>query len=60
MGDDFNAFIGFIISRLGATDVLKIIDTATKSMRYECPNCGATLNRGTSPCSKCGTPLRWF
>jgi len=60
MGDDFDAFIGFILLMLGAALVLKIIDDATKSTRYECPNCGATLKKGTNPCPKCRTPLRWF
>ena len=60
MGKDFDAFIAFILLMLGAAVVLKIIDEASKSTRYECPNCGSTLIKGTNPCPKCKTPLRWF
>lgn len=57
---DFDDFLGFIILLLGAAVVIKIIDDATKATRYECPNCGAIVNKGVSPCPKCRTPLRWF
>ncbi|MCJ7631972.1 rubrerythrin-like domain-containing protein [Candidatus Bathyarchaeota archaeon] len=57
---DFDDFLAFIILLLGAAVVIKIIDDATKSTRYECPNCGTILSKGTSPCPKCGTPLRWL
>jgi rRNA maturation endonuclease Nob1 len=57
---DFDDFLAFILLMLGAAVVIKIIDDATKATRYECPNCRTVVNKGTSPCPKCGTPLRWF
>ena len=60
MGKDFDSFIAFILLLLGAAVVLKIIDEASKSTKYECPNCRAILVKGTNPCPKCKTPLRWF
>ena len=57
---DFEDFLGFIILLLGAAAVITIIDNATKSTKYQCPNCGTIVSKGTNPCPKCGTPLRWF
>ena len=57
---DFDDFLAFIILLLGAAVVIKIIDDATKSTRYECPNCGTVVAKGTNPCTNCKTPLRWF
>jgi rubrerythrin len=57
---DFDDFLAFIIVLLGAAVVIKIIDDATKSTRYQCPNCGTVVEKGTNPCPNCKTPLRWF
>jgi rubrerythrin len=57
---DFDDFLAFIILLLGAAVVIKIIDDATKSTRYQCPNCGTVVPKGTNPCPNCKTPLRWF
>jgi rubrerythrin len=57
---DFDDFLAFIILLLGAAAVITIIDNATKSTKYQCPNCGTIVSKGTNPCPKCGTPLRWF
>jgi len=57
---DFDDFLAFIILLIGAAAVVKIIDEATNKTRYECPNCRMIIWRGTSPCPRCGTPLRWF
>ncbi len=57
---DLEDFIGFIIVLLGAAAVVAIIDKATKSTRYQCPNCGTVVAKGVNLCPKCKTPLRWF
>ncbi len=57
---DLEDFLGFIVILLGAAVVVKIIDEATKSPKYQCPNCGTILPKGVNPCPKCKTPLRWF
>jgi predicted RNA-binding Zn-ribbon protein involved in translation (DUF1610 family) len=53
-------FINFIISRIGAAEVVRIIENAHMSTRYLCPNCKTIIAKGTYPCPECGTPLRWF
>ncbi|MEM2905012.1 MAG: zinc-ribbon domain-containing protein [Candidatus Bathyarchaeia archaeon] len=60
MGKDFDALIAFILLMIGAAVVLKIIDDASKSAKYVCPNCGTELVKGTTPCPSCRTPLRWL
>lgn len=57
---DLDDFLGFILFLIGAAVVVKIIDEATKSAKYQCPNCGTIIAKGVNPCPKCKTPLRWF
>ena len=60
LGKDFDDFIGFLILMLGAAVVIKIIDEASKTTKYKCPNCNTPLSKNINPCPKCKTPIRWF
>jgi hypothetical protein len=59
MGDLEN-FLGFIVVLLGAAVIITIIDKATNSKKYQCPNCGAIVPQGVNPCPNCKRPLRWL
>jgi rubrerythrin len=53
-------FLQFITLRIGAAEVLKILENTQKNRRYLCPNCKTIISKETTPCPKCKTPLRWF